>query len=129
MQKEIRFGATKIKVTDAYPYKYGSGKVVFRVFAHEEDTDEATLKLLKDNVSPIKYYETVDTQDEDGNIIEGEEYVLKNTYEGYDSGEYVSSYKEGVYEVEVTRLGEIERTVRQTAADVAYLGIMAGVNL
>lgn len=129
MQKKIKFGATEIKVTSVYPFKYSSGKVVLRVSAREEDTDEATLKLLKDNAAPIKYYETVDTQDEEGNIIEGTEFILKHTYEGYESGEYVSSYKDGVYEVEVTRLGEIERTVRQTAADVEYLAVMSGVNL
>lgn len=133
MQRKIKFGNTEIVVLQSYPYNITPGdrypRVVLRVSAREEDTDEATLKLLKTNTLPIEYYETVDTKDEEGNIIEGTEFVLKNTYEGYDSGEYVSKYKEGVYEVEVTRLGEIERAVRQTAADVAYLSIMSGVLL
>lgn len=129
MQKKIKFGATEIKVTDAYPFKYSSGKVVLRVLAREEDADEATLKLLKDNVSPIKYYETVDTTDEEGNLIEGTEFVLKNTYEGYESDEYVSSYANGVYEAEITRLGETEKTVKQNTADIEYLAVMSGVDL
>lgn len=133
MQRKIKFGNTEILVLEAYPYNITPGdrypRVVLRVSAREEDTDEETLKLLKTNTLPIEYYETVDTRDEEGNIIEGTEFVLKNTYEGYDSGEYVSKYRDGVYEVEVTRLGEIQRTVLQTAADVAFLACMSGVNL
>lgn len=129
MQKKIKFGNTEIKVTDVYPFKYSSGKVVLRVSAREEDTDEATLKLLKTNTAPIKYYETVDMQDEDGNIIEGTEFVLKNTYDGYESGEYVSSYANGVYEAEVTRLGETEKAVKQNTADIEYLAVMSGLDL
>ena len=68
----------------------------------------------------------MDTQDEEGNTIEGTEFVLKNTYEGYESGEYVSSYAKGVYEVEVTRMGEIEKAVKQNTADIAYLELMVG---
>lgn len=133
MQRKIKFGSTEILVQNAYPHNLTPGDrrpmVVMEISAREEDTDEETLKLLKDNTGPIEYYETVDTQDEEGNVIEGTEFVLKHIYEGYDSGEYVSKYRNGVYEVQVTRLGEIERLVRQTAADVAYLGIMSGVNL
>lgn len=129
MQKKIKFGATEITVTNVYPFKYSNGKVVLRVSAREEDADEATLKLLKNNVSPIKYYETEDTTDDDGNIVEGTEFILKNTYDGYESGEYVSSYANGVYEAEITRLGEIEKSVKQNAADIEYLAVMSGVNL
>ncbi|MBO5155258.1 MAG: hypothetical protein J6C00_13040 [Eubacterium sp.] len=129
MQKKIKFGNTEIKVTNVYPFKYSNGKVVLRVSASEQDTDEATLKLLQTNTAPIEYYETVDTQDEEGNIIEGEEFILKNTYEGYESGEYVSSYSKGVYEVEVTRMGEIEKAVKQNTADIEYVAAMSGVDL
>lgn len=133
MQRKIKFGNTEILVLNAYPHNLTPGDrrpfVVFEISAREEDTNEETLKLLKDNTGPIEYYETIDTVDEEGNVIEGTEFVLKHTYDGYDSGEYVSKYRNGVYEVEVTRLGEIERTVRQTAADVAFLACMSGVNL
>lgn len=129
MQKKIKFGNTEIIVKNVYPFKYSSGKVVFRVSASEADTDEATLKLLKTNTAPIKYYETVDTVDEDGNVTEGTEFVLKNTYEGYESGEYVSSYANGVYEAEVTRLGETEKAVKQNTADIEYIAVMSGVDL
>lgn len=129
MQKKIKFGTTEIKVTNVYPFKYSSGKVVLRVSASEQDTDEATLKLLKTNTAPIEYYETVDTVDEEGNITESTEFVLKNTYEGYESGEYVSSYANGVYEAEVTRLGETEKAVKQNTADIEYIAVMSGVDL
>ena len=129
MQKKIKFGNTEIKVTNVYPFRYSNGKVVLRVSASEKDTDEATLKLLQTNTAPIEYYETVDTQDEDGNLIEGTEFILKNTYEGYESGEYVSSYSKGVYEVEVTRMGEIEKAVKQNTADIEYVAAMSGVDL
>ena len=129
MQKKIKFGNTEIIVKNVYPFKYSSGKVVLRVSASEADTDEATLKLLKTNTAPIEYYETVDTVDEEGNITEGTEFVLKNTYEGYESGEYVSSYANGVYEAEVTRLGETEKAVKQNTADIEYIAVMSGVDL
>lgn len=129
MQRKIKFGNTEIKVTNVYPFKYSNGKVVLRVSAREEDTDEATLKLLQTNTAPIEYYETEDTVDEEGNLIEGTEFVLKNTYEGYESGEYVSSYANGVYEVEVTRMGETEKTVKQNTADINYLAVISGVDL
>lgn len=129
MQKKIKFGNTEIKVTNVYPFKYSSGKVVLRVSASEADTDEATLKLLKTNTSPIEYYETVDTVNEDGTVTEGTEFVLKATYEGYESGEYVSSYANGVYEAEVTRLGETEKAVKQNTADIEYIAVMSGVDL
>lgn len=129
MQRKIKFGNTEIKVHDTYPFKYSNGKVVLRVSAREEDADEATLKLLQTNTAPIEYYETEDTMDEEGNLIEGTEFVLKNTYEGYESGEYVSSYANGVYEVEVTRMGEIEKNVKQNTADIEYVAAMSGVDL
>jgi hypothetical protein len=129
MQKKIKFGNTEIIVKNCYPFKYSTGKIVLRVTANEADADEATLKMLKNNTAPIEYYETVDSVDEEGNTIEGDEFVLKNTYEGYETGEYVSSYKDGVYEVEVTRLGETEKAIKQNAADIEYLALMAGVEL
>lgn len=129
MQKKIKFGNTEIKVTNVYPFKYSGGKVVLRVSASEADTDEATLKLLKTNTAPIEYYETVDKVDEEGNVTEGTEFVLKATYEGYESGEYVSSYANGVYEAEVTRLGETEKAVKQNTADIEYIAVMSGVDL
>lgn len=129
MQEKIKFGNTEIKVINVYPFKYSSGKVVLRVSASEADTDEATLKLLKTNTAPIEYYETVDKVDEEGNVTEGTEFVLKNTYDGYESGEYVSSYANGVYEAEVTRLGETEKAVKQNTADIEYIAVMSGVDL
>lgn len=129
MQKEIVFGTTEIKVKNCYPFKYSNGKVVLRVSASEADTDEATLKLLKTNTAPIEYYETVDIVNEDGTVTEGTEFALKNTYEGYESGEYVSSYKDGIYEAEITRLGETEKAVKQNSANIEYLAIMNDIEL
>ena len=129
MQKKIKFGNTEIMATNCYPFKYSNGKVVLRVSASEADTNEATLKLLKTNTSPIEYYETVDIVNEDGTVTEGTEFTLKNTYEGYESGEYVSSYKDGIYEAEVTRLNETEKAVKQNSANIEYLAIMNGIEL
>lgn len=129
MQRKIKFGNTEIMVTNCYPFKYSNGKVVLRVSASEADTNEATLKLLKTNTAPIKYYETVDNVNEDGTVTEGTEFALKNTYEGYESGEYVSSYKDGIYEAEVTRLDETEKAVKQNSANIEYLAIMNGIEL
>lgn len=129
MQRKIKFGNTEIMVTNCYPFKYSNGKVVLRVSASEADTNEATLKLLKTNTAPIEYYETVDIVNEDGTVTEGTEFVLKNTYEGYESGEYVSSYKDGIYEAEVTRLDETEKAVKQNSANIEYLAIMNDIEL
>jgi hypothetical protein len=129
MQKKIKFGTTEILVTNVYPFKYSSGKIVLRVSASETDTDEATLKLLKDNQLAIEYYETVDTIDDEGNTIEGDEFILKATYEGYETGEYVESYKDGVYEVEVTRLGETEKAIKQNTSDIEYIALMSGIDI
>lgn len=127
---KLVFGANEIMVSSVYAYAYSNSKVVLRVSMPEEYGDESTLHQLKDNTAPIKYYERRQiVNEETGQMVETDEWDLKHTYEGYDSGEYVSSYENGVYKCEVTRLGEIERTVRQTAADVAYLGIMSGVAL
>jgi hypothetical protein len=128
MQKKIKFGNTEIKVTNCYPFKYSSGKVVLRVSASETDTDEATLKLLKTNTLPIEYYETADTLDEEGNLADGD-FVLRATYEGYETGEYVESYKDGVYEAEVTRLGETEKAIKQNASDIEYLALMSDIDI
>ena len=69
------------------------------------------------------------TDEETGTPVETDVWELKATYDNYDSGEYVSSYRDGVYSCEVTRVGETEKAVRRNTADIAYLGIMSGVEL
>lgn len=111
--KKIIFGNTELLITDAYPYMYTNGKVVLRVSASEDNVTEADMKLLQSNTEPIDYYE-----------YENEEWVKKMTYENYISGEYVSSYKDGVYSAEVTRIGETEQKVAELEASVnAFLGV------
>ena len=127
---KIVFGDREIITQSVYPYAYTNGKVVLRVSAREEDASEADLKQLKDNTLPIGYYERKQVTDEEtGTPVETDMWELKATYDNYDSGEYVSSYRDGVYSCEVTRVGETEKAVRRNTADIAYLGIMSGVEL
>ena len=127
---KIVFGNKEIITQSVYPYAYSNSKVVLRVSAREGDVSENDLKQLKDNTLPIEYYERKTVMDaETGALTETDEWELKATYDNYDSGEYVSSYKDGVYSCEITRVGETEKAVRRNTADIAYLGIMAGVEL
>lgn len=108
--KKIIFGNKELPVINVYPYMYTNGKVVLRVSASEENVTEADLKLLQANTDVIDYYE-----------LENEEWVKKITYENYTSGEYVSSYKDGVYSAEVTRIGETEKKVAELEEQNAML--------
>lgn len=108
--KKIIFGNNELPVINVYPYMYTNGKVVLRVSASEENVTEADLKLLQANTDVIDYYE-----------LENEEWVKKITYENYTSGEYVSSYKDGVYSAEVTRIGETEKKVAELEEQNAML--------
>ena len=128
MQKKIKFGETEINVTNCYPFKYSNGKIVLRVSASEEEVDESTLKLLKTNTEDILYFEAPDVEvlkgDSDGNTetcTEVGEYVLKATYENYTSGDYTSSYSNGIYEAEITRIGETEAKVKILEEDMTEL--------
>lgn len=129
LNKKITFGDKEIIVENVYPYMYTSGKVVLRVAAKEGNVTEADLKKLKDNQLPIVYSEQTVNMDDDGNITETGEWVEKNTYDNYTTGEYVSSYENGIYSCEVTRLGEMEQAVKQNTANIEYLSIMSGVEL
>ena len=135
IMKKIVFGTTEILVTNAYTFKYTNGKIVLRISAREEDTDEATLKLLQDNKEDIRYYESVPVFDENGKEIDSE-YVLKETFECYTSGDYISSYSKGVYEVEIARAGETEQRVKKleneldmTTAKLDYIAMMSDVEI
>lgn len=136
--RKIKFGDTEIPVIEARPmYKDARQKVVFEVKAYETDTTEAELKKLKTNTCPVEYYEQyVTVDDETGETIDSSGWELKGTYDGYDSGEYASSYSNGIYTCWVTRKGETERAVdrlgeemRRHEADVAYISVMTGVAL
>lgn len=122
--KKITIGDKEIIVENVYPYMYTNGKVVLRISAKEENATEAELKQLKDNQQPIVYYEQ--ETNEDGTVGT---WTVKNTYEGYTTGEYVSSYADGKYSCEITRLGEMEKAVKQNTANIDYLSIMSGVKL
>lgn len=127
---KIIFGDKEIITQSVYPYAYSNSKVVLRVSAREEDASEDDLKQLKENTLPIEYYERKTIKDEaTGALMEMDEWELKKTYDNYDSGEYMSGYKDGVYSCEITRVGETEKAIRRNTADIAYLGIMAGVAL
>lgn len=135
---KIIFGDTEIHVISAIPrYKESKQKVVFEVTAREEDVTEADLKKLKTNTAPIEcYVQRVTVDDETGEILEIGKWELKATYDGYDSGEYASSYSNGIYTCWVTRKGETERKVgrlqekiNKIEADTAYIAVMSDVAL
>ena len=126
IRKKIKFGETEILVTNVYPFMYSNGKVVLRVSALEANTDEATLKLLKDNQGVVEQWEQTVTTNDDGTVVEGE-WVLKMTHENYTSGDYTSSYANGEYSCEVTKLSKYDIQLEQLQADSDFALALLGV--
>ena len=126
IRKKIKFGETEILVTNVYPFMYSNGKIVLRVSALEANTDEATLKLLKDNQGVVEQWEQTITVDDEGNTTEGE-WVLKMTHENYNSGDYTSSYTNGEYSCEVTKLSKYDIQLKQLQADSDFALALLGV--
>ena len=126
IRKKIKFGETEILVTNVYPFMYSNGKIVLRVSALESNTDEATLKLLKDNQGVVEQWEQTVTTNDDGTVVEGE-WVLKMTHENYNSGDYTSSYTSGEYSCEVTKLSKYYIELKKTRADVDFVMAMEGL--
>lgn len=125
IRKKIKFGETEILVTNVYPFMYSNGKIVLRVSALEANTDEATLKLLKDNQGVVEQWEQTVTTNDDGTVVEGE-WVLKMTHENYTSGDYTSSYSNGEYSCEVTKLSKYDIQLNQVQADADYALALLG---
>ena len=126
IRKKIKFGETEILVTNVYPFMYSNGKIVLRVSASETNTDEATLKLLKDNQGVVEQWEQTVTTNDDGTVVEGE-WVLKMTHENYNSGDYTSSYANGEYSCEVTKLSKYDIQLKQLQADSDFALALLGV--
>ena len=126
IRKKIKFGETEILVTNVYPFMYSNGKIVLRVSALEANTDEATLKLLKDNQGVVEQWEQTITVDDEGNTTEGE-WALKMTHENYNSGDYTSSYTNGEYSCEVTKLSKYDIQLKQLQADSDFALALLGV--
>ena len=126
IRKKIKFGETEILVTNVYPFMYSNGKIVLRVSALEANTDEATLKLLKDNQGVVEQWEQTVTTNDDGTVVEGE-WVLKMTHENYTSGDYTSSYTNGEYSCEVTKLSKYDIQLEQLQADSDFALALLGV--
>ena len=126
IRKKIKFGDTEILVTNVYPFMYSNGKIVLRVSALEANTDEATLKLLKDNQGVVEQWEQTVTTNDDGTVVEGE-WELKMTHENYTSGDYTSSYTNGEYSCEVTKLSKYDIQLKQLQADSDFALALLGV--
>lgn len=126
IRKKIKFGETEILVTNVYPFMYSNGKIVLRVSALEANTDEATLKLLKDNQGVVEQWEQTVTTNDDGTVVEGE-WELKMTHENYTSGDYTSSYANGEYSCEVTKLSKYDIQLEQLQADSDFALALLGV--
>ena len=126
IRKKIKFGETEILVTNVYPFMYSNGKIVLRVSALEANTDEATLKLLKDNQGVVEQWEQTVTTNDDGTVVEGE-WVLKMTHENYNTGDYTSSYSNGEYSCEVTKLSKYDIQLNQLQADSDFALALLGV--
>lgn len=126
IRKKIKFGETEILVTNVYPFMYSNGKIVLRVSALESNTDEATLKLLKDNQGVVEQWEQTVTTNDDGTVVEGG-WKLKMTHENYNSGDYTSSYANGEYSCEVTKLSKYDIQLKQLQADSDFALALLGV--
>ena len=126
IRKKIKFGETEILVTNVYPFMYSNGKIVLRVSALEANTDEATLKLLKDNQGVVEQWEQTVTTNDDSTVVEGE-WVPKMTHENYNSGDYTSSYANGEYSCEVTKLSKYDIQLKQLQADSDFALALLGV--
>ena len=112
MPNKIVFGEHELAVTNAYAFRYQNDKVVLRVECDPSVTEEASMKLLKDNEDDILFYEYNE---------ETKEYELKMTYSGYSTHDYMSSYSNGVYSCEIRRADPITEQVAQNVADIEYL--------
>lgn len=129
INRKIVFGDTEILVESAGAIM-SSGKTVLEIVAKEENATEEMLKQLKYNREPIEYYEQEASVDEDtGMALEEGEWSKKNTYLDYDSGDYASSYRGGLYTCWVTRMGEMERGLKKVRADIARISEMSGISL
>ena len=121
-----------IEVQGCFPYLLpnGNGRVVLRITANEADASFDDLKALEDNeTGVIEYY----VRDYDGELVG--EWILKDTYEGYNAGVATISYtkgqgaNDGQYQCDVVRLGEYEKAIKQAQADIEYISIMADIPL
>ena len=93
--RTISFGGYEgLVVEHAYPYRYesGKGRKVFRIRGSEDVFTHEVREALKTNTGTIYYY------------VNGE---LKESYDGY-SYDYTSHYHDGIYEIEIECLGELE---------------------
>ena len=95
MEKQIKFGETTLTVLDVYPYMYPNNREVLRIKISEEDHSYEEITALRSGTDNMAYTEGG---------------VTKNEYTGYTGG-YMSSFASGIWDIELERKTELQRTV------------------
>ena len=116
MTKEIKVGSKTIKVTESYPfrYDYGKGNEVLRIKVAKSDHGYTDIETaLCNNSQDISYLE--DTQ-------------VVNVYKGYTQ-DFTCLYRDGTYEVELTRKSALELRVDELQAEINAMKLGGGVNV
>ena len=95
MEKKLKFETHELKVMDVYPYQNGNGTQLLRIKVSENDHTYSDIDVLRGYDGVIEYYEDNEK---------------KNDYEGYER-DYRSTYYHGVWQIELTRESEEQRSI------------------
>lgn len=119
--KKIAFsvsGQSKtFEVIDIYPYRINPSqdKVVLHLLVFENDATYEDIFSLKSCDGIIDQYDrTITIDPETGEEIIGE-WEKTNTYDNYNSKDITMSYQDGVWTVQLTRIGVYEQYVEENS--------------
>ena len=107
MNKSIKFDGHELTIIDIYPYMYPNREVI-RIKISEENHAYEDIVALRSCPDNIEYTE-------DG--------ITKNEYTGYTGG-YKSSFASGVWNIELERKTELQRTVDMHEDAIVELAAM-----